>query len=305
MITIGGMNDLAICEITDKGCFVDADSQKLFIPRSQMKEDSALGSILSVFLYYDDGRLTATARRPKALMGELASLKVTGSSRYGYFLDNSIRKDVFLPLDEVKGPLDIDQEVIVYLYLDHENRMCATQRYTRHFSDVLVGQYQINDIVKVLPIAITDIGVKAVVENSFYAMFLKNEDHRVLKLKLGKKVYAQIRRIRDDRKVDLVLASDSRTADHTAVSAGSAAVSSDPKPAFTRGASFHQDEELMKAIVDKLTVNNGYLPFTDKTAPNVIEKVFHVSKGKFKKAIGNLYRQKKISLEADGIHLLQ
>ena len=297
MLKIGEMNELAIVEITDKGCFLDAEGQKLFIPLSQMKENAQIGEPVSVFLYYDDGRLTATARRPRALIGELACLKVVGVSKHGFFLDNAIRKDVFLPQSEVTCEIELDQEILVYLYLDHEKRMCATTRFTRRFSDLIVGDYRVNEHVKVLPVAVTDIGIKAVVENSFYAMFLKSEVQDLSDIKIGRKMYASIRRIRADRRVDLVPLAGSRS--KAQVSGGEKMKSEGS--GSQGGAVFSGNAELAVLILSKLEENGGFLPFTDRTSPETIQKVFHVSKGKFKQTIGNLYRSHDIEICDDGI----
>ncbi len=297
MLKIGEMNELAITEITDKGCFLDAEGQKLFIPLSQMKENAQIGNPVSVFLYYDDGRLTATARRPRALMGELACLKVVGASKHGYFLDNAIRKDVFLPQSEVTCEIEQDQEILVYLYLDHEKRMCATTRFTRRFSDLITGDYKVNDHVKVLPVAVTDIGVKAVVENSFYAMFLKSEVPGLSDIKIGRKMYASIRRIRTDRRVDIVPLAECRDKDQVSEGEKRKTGASGSR----NGSAFSGNVELAGLILSKLEDNGGFLPFTDRTSPETIQKVFHVSKGKFKQTIGNLYRSHDIEIRDDGI----
>ncbi len=287
MIKLGQMNLLKVVEITDKGCFLDADGENVFIPTSQMKPDLAVDDEMSVFLYMDDGRLTATGRRPKALVGEVALLKVVSFSKYGYFLDNSIRKDVFLPYDQVKGALIEGDEVMVYLYLDHEERLCATTRYGSHFSDTASPEFKAGDRVKVMPVGTTDIGVKAIVENKFYAMFLKHEERGCEDIKVGKKIYAYISRIRADLKADLVLEQPKSVEDKRK----------------ERTQSFRPDEELKKTIINRLTQNKGFLPFCDKTDPKVLEKVFHCSKGKFKQAIGNLNREGLIEFADGGIKL--
>ncbi|MBQ8706736.1 MAG: hypothetical protein IJ523_01450 [Succinivibrionaceae bacterium] len=295
MLKIGEMNELEICEITDKGCFLAAEGEKLFIPRSQMKDEDAPGVLKPVFLYYDDGRLTATARRPRALMGEAACLKVKGSNSYGYFLDNAIRKDVFLPFDEAGCERCAGEEILVYLYLDHQKRMCATTRFARRFSDLVAEGYAAGDHVKALPVAVTDIGIKAVVDNLFYAMFLKKENQDLSGIKIGRKIQAVIRRIRSDSKVDLVPATDEHAA--AAGSAGGENRAA-PKP-YER--EFRRDEKLAAMILDRLEEHGGFLPFGDRTPPEEIQRVFGVSKGKFKKAIGHLYRSKAVELSDEGI----
>ncbi len=318
-LKIGAMNDLAICEITDKGCFLDGGAEKLFIPRSQMGPDDAVGTVRNVFIYCDDGRLYATARRPRALMGELAFLPVKGSCKLGYFLDNSLRKDVLLPLNETRVPLRQGEEVLVYLYLDHEKRMCATTRFTRKFSDTVLPGYQAGDVVKVMPVAVTDIGVKAVVDNAFYAMFLNGEVGSTAEIRVGRKLYAVISRIRGDRRVDLVPSdrkdSISREQDgdqttgtslpgsvpeHGEHERGSGAGGSD---APSRESVQVAREALENVILGKLREHGGFLPFGDHTPPGTVEKVFHSSKGSFKKALGSLYRRRLITILPDGIRL--
>ena len=287
MISPGEMNILKVVELTDKGCFLDADGEKVFIPLSQMKPGLAVGDEMQVFLYMDDNRLTATGKRPKALVGEIALLKVVGSSKYGYFLDNSIRKDVFLPYDQVRGVLAEDDEVLVYLYLDQEKRLCATTRYVSRFSEMADASVKAGDRVKVMPVSVTDIGVKAVVENKFYAMFLKHEEPLCSNIKIGKKLYAFISRIRTDGKVDLVLHEPSPSCDERS----------------KKSSNFKPDESLKNTILERLKKNKGFLPFGDNTEPQVLEKVFHCSKGKFKQAVGNLLREGLIEFADGGIRL--
>lgn len=47
-----------------------------------------------------------------------------------------------------------------------------------------------------------------------------------------------------------------------------------------------------------------FLPYHDKSDPDEIRHVFGISKGQFKRAIGHLYKERFISIDADGIHCL-
>ena len=57
-------------------------------------------------------------------------------------------------------------------------------------------------------------------------------------------------------------------------------------------------------ILRLLNENNGYLPYYDKSDPEEIYSFFGMSKKTFKMTVGNLYRQKKITLEKTGIKLV-
>ena len=61
--------------------------------------------------------------------------------------------------------------------------------------------------------------------------------------------------------------------------------------------------EGMDILINALEAAGGYLPFHDKTPPEEIKQNFGMSKKQFKKAIGGLYKQGKITLEPDGIRL--
>jgi uncharacterized protein len=52
-----------------------------------------------------------------------------------------------------------------------------------------------------------------------------------------------------------------------------------------------------------LQENDGFLPYHDKSDPEAIYAFFGMSKKTFKMATGNLYKQRKIVMEKDGIRL--
>jgi len=60
-----------------------------------------------------------------------------------------------------------------------------------------------------------------------------------------------------------------------------------------------------ESIYNALVANKGFIALNDKSSPDDIANKFGISKKAFKKAIGNLYRQRKITLDADGIRLVK
>ncbi|MBU0278788.1 MULTISPECIES: S1 RNA-binding domain-containing protein [unclassified Gemella] len=57
-----------------------------------------------------------------------------------------------------------------------------------------------------------------------------------------------------------------------------------------------------QAILDYIENNNGYCEFIDKSSPEEIKAIFAMSKGSFKKAVGRLFKNKKITIEEDGLY---
>ncbi|MNN43616.1 hypothetical protein D3C81_1578620 [compost metagenome] len=60
-------------------------------------------------------------------------------------------------------------------------------------------------------------------------------------------------------------------------------------------------DSLQEQIMARLDAEGGVLPVCDKSDPAVISKLFNVSKGNFKKAIGALFKQGRIVIHDDRI----
>ena len=57
-------------------------------------------------------------------------------------------------------------------------------------------------------------------------------------------------------------------------------------------------------ILDYLNKNNGVMLITDKSEPELINRLFNMSKGSFKKALGGLLKENKIEIRNDKVILL-
>jgi predicted RNA-binding protein (virulence factor B family) len=120
----------------------------------------------------------------------------------------------------------------------------------------------------------TDLGFKAIINNSHWGVIYQNEIFQPLKK--GQKVTAYIKQIRADKKIDLIL----------------------------QAPGYGKVEELTDKILRKLQENNGSLALSDKSPPEQIYEMFGVSKKVFKQAIGALFKQKLIDLDKHSIRLL-
>lgn len=57
-------------------------------------------------------------------------------------------------------------------------------------------------------------------------------------------------------------------------------------------------------VLNELELNDGFLPLHDKSSPEEIEEMLQMSKNSFKKAVGTLYKKKQIRIEPEvGIYL--
>ena len=277
MAAIGRYNSLQVTKYTDFGLYLDggADGEillpKRYIPKGETLE---VGDWLNVFVYLDsEDRLIATTQKPKVQVGGFASLKVVEINRVGLFLDWGLPKDLLLPHSEEKRPLQVGDYCVVYVYLDQRTRrITATARLDRHLDKTPV-RYETGQEVDLLVVEKTDMGFKAIINNEHWGLIHNNEVFKFLRGGMRERGF--IREVRADGKISLSL-----------------------QPLGREAAS-----SLSEQILAKLHEAGGQLPLSDKSSPEQISSLFGVSKGNFKKAIGGLYKQGLIVIEADRIRL--
>lgn len=277
MAAIGRYNSLQVTKYTDFGLYLDggADGEillpKRYIPKG---EELEVGDWLNVFVYLDsEDRLIATTQKPKVQVGGFASLKVAEINRVGLFLDWGLPKDLLLPHSEEKRPLQVGDYCVVYVYLDQRTRrITATARLDRYL-DKTPARYAPGQEVDLLVVEQTDMGFKAIINNEHWGLIHNNEVFKFLRSGMRERGF--IREVRADGKISLSL-----------------------QPLGREAAS-----SLSEQILAKLREAGGQLPLSDKSSPEQISSLFGVSKGNFKKAIGGLYKQGQIVIEADGIRL--
>lgn len=277
MALIGRFNSLQVVKHTNFGLYLDggADGEILlpnrYIPKDTPSDDDEW---LNVFIYLDsDDKLIATTEKPKVQVGEFASLKVLEINSIGIFLDWGLSKDLLLPYSEEKHPLQAGDYCVVHVYLDkHSRRITATARLDRYLDNV-PATYKSGQMVDLLVAEPTDMGFKAIINNQHWGLIHKNEVFKFLRIGMQEKGF--IKEVRADGKLSLSL-----------------------QPIGREGA-----DVLHEKIISQLREQDGVLMLSDKSTPQAISALFGVSKGNFKKAIGALYKQGLIVIEADRITL--
>lgn len=278
MALVGRYNSLQVVKHTNFGLYLDgAQDGEILLPNRYIPKDipSEDEDWLNVFIYLDsDDKLIATTEKPKVQVGEFASLKVVEVNSIGIFLDWGLPKDLLLPYSEEKQPLKAGDYCVVHVYLDkHTRRITATTRLDRYL-DKVPANYTVGQEVDLLVAEETAMGFKAIINNKHWGLIHKNEVFKFLRS--GKQEKGFIKEVRSDGNISLSL-----------------------QPVGEQLAS-----SLSAQILGKLRDNNGVLPVSDKSDPQVISNLFGVSKGNFKKAIGALYKQGQIVIHADRIELV-
>ncbi|KTE91200.1 CvfB family protein [Desulfitobacterium hafniense] len=277
MIQVGKINQLNVANLASFGVYLDAGTgnrkDNVLLPGNECPDDIKEGDNLEVFIYHDsEDRLIATRQKPLAQAGELAYLNVTAKTKFGAFLDFGLERGLFLPFREQKYPIEVDKSYLVYLYLDKSGRLSSTTDITDFLSSA--SPYQKNDSVTGTVYQIhPDIGVFVAVDNQYLGLIPRTENYS--DLKWGDRVQARVIRVRDDGKLDL----SSRNLSHQQMNV---------------------DAEL---LINAMNAHGGILPLNEKASPEEIEKVFHLSKAAFKRAVGTLLKSGRIKKHGDELRL--
>lgn len=134
MLNIGRKQKLVVVKKVEFGIYLGetreaGEKERVLLPIKQVPEGTKEGDELEVFLYRDSSdRLIATTREPKLVLGELAVLNVAATGKIGAFLDWGLEKDLFLPFKQQTRRLHPGDEVLVSLYIDKSDRLCATMK---------------------------------------------------------------------------------------------------------------------------------------------------------------------------------
>ncbi|MCK5881169.1 MAG: GntR family transcriptional regulator [Sinobacterium sp.] len=275
MLTIGRTYTLPIVEVRNSGVLLNADNLgDVHLSKKHLKEEPVIGNSIEVFLYKaSDDAVIATTEKPLLQLGEYAYLKVVDTSRIGAFVDIGLDKDLLVPFAEQHRPMEVGQSYIVHLYLDKKDRrLTGSSKIDKFLDDERAHEFEDGQSVKLLISNSTDLGYKAIVDNSHWGVLFKNEVFE--RLSFGQTKQGFIKSVRPDGRLDLSLQGGQQTRD-----------------------------KYSQIILDYLDKNNGYVALHDKSSPADITRVFSMSKGAFKKAIGGLYKQRLIVLEKDGVRL--
>jgi len=274
MIKVGTYNELQIVKKVDFGLYLNAgpDLGEVLLPKRYATDEMEIGQTISVFLYFDsEDRLIATTQHAKAVAGEFTSLKVVDTNRAGAFLDWGLPKDLLVPFNQQKVAMKTGFGYVVYVYQDDiSERLLASSKLDR-FLDKVPATYKAGEKVDLLIAERTDIGFKAIINHKHWGVIFENDVFG--DLGIGKKCKGYIRRIREDGKIDLSLTQTG----------------------------YAKMDSLADRILLTLRQHDGFLPLSDKSSPDQIAKILKMSKGNFKKAIGQLYKQGDIVIADNGI----
>lgn len=277
MIELGKTQELIIVKRVEFGVYLaDAGegpdpAERVLLPGKEVAADAKVGDVVTVFIYRDSkDRMIATTRQPEFSVGETTVLKVKETGNIGAFLGWRLEKDLLLPFKEQTKRVAAGEECLVALYIDKSGRLCTTMKvypYLRTDSP-----YQKDDQVEGIVYDINEkYGAFVAVDNCFHGLIPKKEP--IVGIKEGDHIIGRVSEVLEDGKLTLSL----------------------------REKAYIQISKDADRIMKMLEKEGGKLPFNDKADPELIRQFTGMSKNEFKRAVGNLYKQRLIVIEQDGI----
>ena len=275
-ITLGAYNLLKVVKKVDFGMYLDGGVEgEILLPTRYVPEGCKIGDELNVFLYLDqDEKIIATTLEPLAKVGDFACLEVAWVNEYGAFLNWGLMKDLFCPFREQKMRMQKGERYIVYVKLDEESyRIMATAKVDKYLNQDKPA-YKHGDEVDLLVQQKTELGFKVIIDNAYGGLIYDNQVFRPLHT--GDRLKGYIDRVRPDGKIDVTVQPTGR----------------------------RQTEEFSDVLLAYLQDNGGHCSLGDKSPAELIADRFKVSKKTFKKAIGDLYRKRLITISDEAIDLV-
>lgn len=271
MIRLGEKQPLVVVKKVEFGVYLaiskEHQEERVLLPIKQVPTGCEIGDEIEVFIYRDSNdRMIATTNEPLLVMGQVAELTVAEVGKFGAFLNWGLEKDLFLPFKQQKKRVRQGDKVLVSLYLDKSERLCATMNvYESLRTD---SPYKKEDQVTGRVYEISDnFGAFVAVDNKYSALIPKKELYG--KVEIGEDITARVVQVREDGKLSLSIR------DKAYLQIGKDA------------------EEIMKIIESY----DGVLPFNDKVSPEIIKRETGMSKNEFKRAVGNLLKAGRIEIK--------
>lgn len=267
---------MTVARTGELGAFLDAEtgntSDDILLHKLQQTKPVKAGDKITVFLYKDPhGRLTASMRTPKMREGQIARLKVINTSRDGAFLDVGAERGIFMPYAGMRGKLQVGEVVWARLYTDKSGRLAMTmkvedemRRASRPATDVKIGDTVTGSVYN-----LTDQGAFMFTDERNIA-FMDNHE-MTFKPRVGQTLTGRVTFIREDGRINISM-----------------------RPIKEKAINIDAS-----MLYDVLVQRGGKMPYCDETSSEIIRERFGISKAAFKRALGHLMKERKIT-QQDG-----
>lgn len=244
------------------------DPLTISLPKREVPEAMQVGDLVEAVVYLDgEERPCATLKPTLVLRDQVAFLQVTGTTRFGAFVEWGPPKELLVPLDEQTRPLEVGDRAPIALGLDDTGRLVGTMRVRERLKaggDFARDEWVEGEAWREEP----GIGLFVILERTRFGLLPASEPHR---LRPGDAERFRVARVLPDGKVELSLrglASDEIAND--------------------------------AARVLEILARPGAARVSDRSSPDELRARFGLSKKAFKRAIGSLLKRGAVDLDPQG-----
>lgn len=274
-------------EVSPSGFFLTNGSEDILLHYSEVEGEIAVGESVEVFIFHDsENRLAATMKQPLIHYGKVALLEVVDfNPRLGCFLEIGLGRNLLLPISELPEleelrPI-IGDQVYVQMDRDRQGRMIAR----------LAGEHEFAPIIFNAPESWKNLWIEGTVYKplqmgtfficdggvlGFGAFGFIHESERTKMLRVGERVKVRVTFIREDGRVNCSMRLQKETGRD-------------------------EDSETILAYLQERP--DGAMPYSDETPADIISQKFNLSKSAFKRALGKLMKDNKITQEGSWTYL--
>ncbi|ANS75202.1 RNA-binding protein [Paenibacillus yonginensis] len=277
-------------EVSPYGYFLRGDEgQDILLHYSEVTHPVKAGDTVDVFLFFDtEDRPAATMKKPYLTLGEMALLEVADvHPRLGCFLEMGLGRQLLLPIRELPELPELHPQVgdRVYVIMEQDKqgrlkaKLAGEQELSAkafHAPDSWKNQWF--DAIVYKPL---QMGTFVVVQGGvlgFGAIGMIHSSERSRLLRLGETVQVRVAHIREDGRVNL---------------------------SMTARREVSQIEDADKILAFLAERPGGAMPYSDATPPDVIKQRFGISKSAFKRALGKLMKEGKVTQKESWTYLVR
>lgn len=278
MLQAGIYQTLTVGRISDHGLYLaDEEGNEVLLPNRYVSLADKVGDTKEVFVYHDsENRLIATTEHPLAIAGEVAYLKAVDKNIHGAFLDWGITaKDLFVPNTNQLFRMEPDRYYVVYVYRDSlSGRVVATTKLNGFISNTELSLRPRQE-VEIVVAQQLPIGFRVVVNNRHWGVLYDNQLFKPVRI--GEKLTGYVTKITEDNRVDISLQQQG----------------------------FDEVKTSADKLIQIIKEHGGKLHLHDKSTPEEVTALTHMSKKVFKRSLGYLMSHGIVKAEDDSILIVK
>lgn len=271
----GRIQDLPVYRSDEKPFLLGDEHTNIPVARGERLQEPDEKGTVRVFVHFNEDReLEATFKLPSIEVGGAGSFRIKNVTDAGAFIDIGTRRDILIPHREQRVPLEEGRMTLVTLQCDlGHRRLFGSTRFT-HFFQNKEHHLKRGDEVDMVIAERLEAGRRVIVNGAYLAILFRQE--MVRNVHEGERLKGYIRKIEGK---DIVVSMQK------------------------------EGEELIddavKRLLEFLAHHNGYIRLNDNSDPEEIKLRLRMSKKTFKKAVGQLYKERKVDLTRFGVKLIK